>query len=82
MAWECKTLGIRRQQKELLEKKLIGAKGVGYVEAVLVDDAEQKLPELGEQVWELVSIVPIDSGGLLGSSAGTIAAIAFFKRST
>jgi hypothetical protein len=82
MAWEYKTLGIRIQQKTLLEKKLIGPKAVGYVEAVLDDDAEQELHELGEQGWELVSLIPIDSGGLLGSSAGTHAAIAFFKRST
>ncbi len=81
MAWEYKTLGVRIQQKTLLEKKLIGPKAVGYVEDVLLDDAEQELRELGEHGWELVSVVPVDSGGLLGSSAGTIAAIVFFKRS-
>ncbi len=82
MAWEYKTIGISIRQKTLLEKKLIGPKAVGYVEDILVNDGEQELRKLGEQGWELVSVVPIDSGGLLGSSAGTHAAIAFFKRST
>lgn len=77
MAWEYKTLSIR-----IRRKKLTVEKGAGYAEAVLDDGAEQELRELGEQGWELVSAIPIEPAGILGSTSGTQGSIAFLKRST
>jgi len=45
----------------------------------LESDAEDRLSELGDEGWELISVMPIDPPGI---TSGTRNAVAFFKRAT
>ena len=70
MDWEYTTLSI----------KILHAKGLGTgFAAAISHEAEVELQTLGEQGWELVSVMPADDATILGAS-GTRSGLAFFKR--
>lgn len=74
MKWEYKTLEVR------ILIKLAKADGIAYSCPELPEDALQELAKLGEQGWEMVSVMPVNSAMFLGSSAGTRTAMIFLKR--
>ena len=70
MKWEYKTLSI----------KISHRKGLGTGPAAEISkEGEVELQKLGEQGWELVTVMPSDDGTIIGSS-GTMFGLAFFKR--
>ncbi len=75
MEWEYTTLEFR-----ILRKKAAVVKGVGYAAPNLPEDTKAEFRKLGEQGWELVSIIPVEPTMWLGCSPGTQGAVAFFKR--
>jgi hypothetical protein len=72
--WEYRTLNLKIVEKKDKEASFFSF--VGFLQD-LQDGSEVELSTLGEEGWELVSVMPIDSPGL---AVGTRNAIAFFKR--
>ena len=71
--WEYKTLNLRVEEKKDKEG---GFFSLGYLQD-LKDGSDIELVKLGDEGWELVSVMPIDAPGII---VGTRNAIAFFKR--
>lgn len=76
--WEYHTLQIKvSQQRSLDEEKHHPWFSIVFPTPDVAEGTETELSSLGEQGWELVSVLPIDPGGVL---TGTQYAIAFLKR--
>jgi hypothetical protein len=61
-------------------KKTFAATKKGVL-AGLEPESEKAIQELGNEGWELISVLPYSAGGdFLQISAGTHAALGFFKR--
>lgn len=71
--WEYKTLKLSVEQKKEREG---GFFSLGYSQD-LKEGSDTELVNLGDEGWELVSVMPIDTPGIV---SGTRNAIAFFKR--
>ena len=67
MRWEYTTLGIR-----IARKKPVPVNGKLYAAAPnLQEEAEAGLESLGEQGWELVSVIPFSSAAFFGNAGGS-----------
>ena len=73
LKWEYKTLNLRVETKMEREGGFFSLK---YLQD-LKDGSDTELVNLGDEGWELVSVMPIDTPGI---AAGTRNAIAFFKK--
>lgn len=72
--WEYKTVNLRVEQKRDKSARFFSL--IGFVQD-LKDGSETELASLGDEGWELVSVMPVDAPGI---ASGTLYAIAFFKR--
>ena len=77
-SWEYKTVAIEIVQHRNPERE---AKGkwfsLHFPDQDVADATAGDFAALGDQGWELVSVIPLDPGGVV---AGTRSAVAFFKR--
>ena len=77
-SWEYKTLAIEIVQRSDPEKAANAPWfSLHFPEQDVAEGAADHFDTLGDQGWELVSVIPLDPGGIV---AGTRSAIAFFKR--
>ena len=73
MEWEYKTLPVRILTKSVVENGQI------FLDPDLSEETEAQLKMLGDQGWELLSVMPIARVTFFGSAA-TRNGLAFFKR--
>lgn len=77
-SWEYKTLAIEIVQRRNTAKEANAPWfSLHFPEQDVGEETSADFATLGNQGWELVSVVPLDPGGIV---AGTRGAIAFFKR--
>ena len=76
MRWEYKTVNLRVEQKIGKSAGFFSLSRIEYVQ-YLKDGSETEFASLGDEGWELVSVMPFNAPGI---GNGTLNAIAFFKR--